>query len=206
MLLLKQQRSEFHTMISTHVAATDANSMTRQAAAQKQKRQERNTLLKQQAKGRKAEKETSSEPELEPAADTNETAGAEAEEETVEAPKAAVTSKSSRKRKLETPNLLPAELLESDDEEDLEAAQLERESAMKLPKKIKLDVEERLSQHTTPLPQDERIGSTVYRVTADKGSGKLAPKLSKESVQLKQKLLARHRLPEKKGGFLVKKR
>ena len=187
-------------MTSTQSAATDANSMTRQAATQKQKRQERNTLLKQQAKGRK------SETKLEPAADTKEIPGSEAEEETVEAPKAAATSKSSLKRKLETPNLLPEELLESDDEEDQEAAQLERESAMKNPKKIKLDVEERLSQHTTPLPQDERIGSTVYRVTAEKGNGKLAPKLSKESKQLKQKLLARHRLPEKKGGFLVKKR
>ncbi len=189
----------FHITTSIDAAATDANSKIRQAAAQKQKRQDRNTLLKQQAKDRKTETE------LEPAADTNETAEPQSEEETVKAPNAAATSESSRKRKLETPNLLPAELLESDDEEDQEAVQLEKESAMKNPKKIKLDVEERLSQHTTPLPQDERIGSTVYRVTADKGNGKLAPKLSKESMQLKKKLLARHRLPEKKGGFLVKK-
>ena len=174
------------------------NPTFRQAAAEKQKRQGRDTMLKKQAKSRKAE--------AQPVSKATAITATQVGDAPSEALQVDAVSGSSRKRKLDTPNLLPDDLLESDDEADEEEARRKEALTLAKSKKIKLDVNERVSQHAAPIAQDERVGSTVYRVVAEKGNGKLAPKVGKESWQLKEKLLARHRLPEKKKGFLVKKR
>ncbi len=172
------------------------NGILRQADAKKKKRKDRDAVFAQQARSRRSAKDTTTQPEA-LATLENEDASAEAQE-------AAIDEESPRKRKLEAPHLLPPELLESDDEE--EDARPREQLSIARPKKIKLDVTERLTQHEPQPLQDEKIGTTVYRVTAERGNGKLAPKATKESWQLREKLLARHRLPEKKGAFLVKKR
>ncbi len=105
----------------------DADHAVRQAAAGKQRRQERDAFLKQQAESRKAE--------LKPTSEVKKASIAETADVPTEAAQPAQVSEPTRKRKLDTPNLLPLELLESEDEEDDEAGRKEELSASQ-PKKI----------------------------------------------------------------------
>lgn len=57
-------------------------------------------------------------------------------------------------------------------------------------------------------PRDVALGSTVYRVLAQQGDTRLAPKMHKNSRNVKEDLLKRKRggvTVNKKKGFFVKK-
>ncbi|KAK3938499.1 hypothetical protein QBC46DRAFT_451126 [Diplogelasinospora grovesii] len=152
-----------------------------QAAAQKRKRQERDAFFKEQAKDRDRRRTN---PKAPAAEQSDEEASAEdgAEE-------------SGQKRKREIPKLLPLELLDSDDDEEDDGSYEPDSAASK--KKIKFNRE-------GPAIKDARQGSTVFRVMRNKGNGKLAPKLSKQSRNLKELLLTRDRAPQQpRRGFFV---
>lgn len=167
-----------------------ANFLDRHDAAQKRKRQERDVLLQQQAKHRKAVKkaEILSEP----------TVAQEAAEKAAEREQA---HEGFRTRKSEIPDLLPPEFLDSDDED--EAAAAPRTTQTDRPKRIKFEELEEQSALEFKPPRDERIGSTVYRVLASKGDARLAPRKSKASHSMKQHLLVRKKTVQRKTGFLV---
>jgi hypothetical protein len=103
---------------------------------------------------------------------------------------------------LEVPDVLPPEFLESDDEEDEDDVQdvsLAIES-----RRIKFDeVEKRLGLEDRA-PRDEQVGGTLYRVVKNKADKKLAPKMRKETRNLKAQFLSRNRAPQKRRGFLVR--
>ncbi|OIW33875.1 hypothetical protein CONLIGDRAFT_659639 [Coniochaeta ligniaria NRRL 30616] len=176
--------------VSTHQAAAQlakaaqavAKVAEQQAAAKKRKRRERDTLLKGQAESRKRA--------------LAEVKGRSASEERDSA------DAGQRRKRLEIPDVLPPEFLESDDEED--EAEAHDVAEVTLNKRIKFsDVEKRLSREDKA-PRDEQIGGTVYRVVTDKTDKKLAPKMKKETRNLKEQFLSRNRAPQKRRGFLVK--
>lgn len=98
--------------------------------------------------------------------------------------------------------MLPPEFLESDDEDNETEAHDIAEVTQN--KRIKFNtVEKRLSREGKA-PRDEQVAGTVYRVVTDKTDKKLAPKMRKETRNLKEQLLSRNRAPQKRRGFLVK--
>jgi hypothetical protein len=105
-----------------------------------------------------------------------------------------------RKKRLELPDVLPPEFLESDDEDedDIDLDQPKKRS------KITFDRIEKEVARESRAPADTRVGSTVYRVMADKSERKLAPKMDKQARNTKQALLNRHRAPVKRKGFWVR--
>ncbi|KAK3322309.1 hypothetical protein B0H66DRAFT_198181 [Apodospora peruviana] len=161
-------------------AQTAAKAVEQQAAAQRRKRQERDTFLKQQAAQKKRTQK--------PVAEGDD---AEAEEPISSAPE---------KRKREVPKLLPLELLETDDEDDV--PQRTSPAASEQPKRRKLATESLVREPKAP--RDQKIGSTVFRVVADQGDQKLAPKKKRQAVNLKEQLLRRDRIAQPKRGFFVK--
>lgn len=166
----------------------------RQAAAKRRKRQERDAFFKKQAEERKQASAQAAQAEglvfTEDGADLDRSGSEEP------------TSEMQRKRKLEVPDVLPLELLETDDEEETLPVAL---AAGRQPKKIRFDTttEKRLPRGERH-PRDQRVGSTVYRVIADKSDQKLAPKASKQTINRKQQMLVRKRDPKRRGGFFVK--
>lgn len=101
------------------------------------------------------------------------------------------------------PKLLPLELLESDDEDDVPYqpthAPKEQNKRRKLSGAEKLLVEPKL-------PKDKRLGSTAYRVVKGNGNGRLAPQARKQAVNLKEALLRRDRVAQPRGGFFANRR
>ncbi|KAK4173484.1 hypothetical protein QBC36DRAFT_335772 [Triangularia setosa] len=162
---------------TTKAAEAAAMAIEEQEAATRRKRQERDAFLKQQAKERKQVRKPVAE------ADSD----AELEEPTP-APV--------EKRKREVPKLLPLDLLESDDEEDMSH---EADSATNNKRRKVNGVDALLRE--PKLPRDQRVGSTVYRVEVKRGNEKLAPKAKKQSINLKESLLIRGRQPQRKSGF-----
>lgn len=169
-------------------AFTDRSS--RQAAEKKRKRQERNTRLQEQAATRKTQKVIKfdqEEPEAEKEAE-------EAAEEKKPAP-----VKNSRRR-LDVPDELPAEFLESDSE----GSDGEGDGSGRKPRKArKLHTAEAQLARESRGPRDEVVGTTVFRVVK-KEDQRLTPKAQKSSVNTKKALLARGRTPVKaRKGFFV---
>lgn len=167
----------FYSTLTTH----------RQEAAKKRKRQERDAQLRKQTEERRMALEAVKRAarEAEAAQDSDD------QLEPEEAPQ--------RKRR-EVPDVLAPELLESDDED-------EDDMGLDQPKKRTKITFERLEKEIareSRAPADTRVGSTVYRVMADKGEKKLAPKMDKQARNTKQALLNRHRAPVKRKGFLVR--
>ncbi|KAH8878560.1 hypothetical protein GQ53DRAFT_775645 [Thozetella sp. PMI_491] len=189
------QRAKDQSAKSSQAASKAAE---READVRRQKRKDRDAFFAEQTRSRRANKATASKSELFGAASEKD-APADAEDAAEVA-----TSESPRKRKPEALGLLPPELLESEDEDE-DAPRREQLNVTKS-KKIKLDVAERRAKHAVPEVQDARVGSTVYRVMTERENDRLAVKANRASYQLKEKLLGRHRAPEKKGGFLVKRR
>lgn len=99
------------------------------------------------------------------------------------------------------PNLLPLDLLESDDED--EVSQQSKPARQGDQKRRKLATGEKLVRERK-LPKDQKVGSTVLRVVAKRGDERLAPKISKQSVNMRELLLRRDRKPQVKRGFFVK--
>lgn len=156
---------------------------SRQAAALKRKRQERDAFLKQQAEQRKRNKKPA---QLAEEDSDEEDAG----------PQRTLPIRSEQKK--EAPKLLPLELLESDDEDSTPASAITQ-------KRRKFDVDPKLLVEPKN-PKDKRVGSTAYRVVSNGGDPRLAPKAKKQSLNLKQALLRRDRVAKPRGGFFVNKR
>ncbi|KAI0535642.1 hypothetical protein GGR58DRAFT_478600 [Xylaria digitata] len=161
------------------------------AATTKRKRQARDNLLKQQAEKRKRTK---------PSTSGNEDASEDEEEE-----ERNVTSKRQR-RKQELPDMLPAEFLTDSSEDEDDETVLKK--MVKRPKKITFETAMEVLSAEGKRSQDEVVGSTRYRVLAQQGDERLAPKMDKNSRSAKEALLRRKRAPvasNKKRGFFVKR-
>lgn len=175
--------------------AAQTNPGHRQAADLKRKRQTRDNLLKQQAEKRKRTEKPAPQ-ELD-----------EEEDETSESAEAEKGAFSGRKRadKFSLPSNLPAEFLTDSESED------EDERALRMvqkPKKIKFDDAVESLRKEGRAPRDEVVGMTAYRVLADHGNQKLAPKANHNSKSVKEMLLHRRRVgvPAAKGkGFFRRK-
>ncbi len=102
------------------------------------------------------------------------------------------------------PKLLPLELLESDDEDD--ALQQSNSAADGKNKRRKLGGAEQALLRDPKLPKDKRIGSTAYRVVKGAADARMAPKVKKQAVSLKETLLRRDRIAQPRGGFFVRNR
>ncbi|KAJ8105366.1 hypothetical protein ONZ43_g7453 [Nemania bipapillata] len=164
------------------------------AASTKRKRQARDTLLKQQAKKRKR-----TEPSKQEQADLSKDDDKEEEDE-------GRNTKSKRQRRTQTlPDTLPAELLtdSSEDEEDETALK----KMVKRPQKINFETAMQVLGAEGKGPRDEVVGSTRYRVLAEQGDQRLAPKLNRSTYRAKEALLRRGRTRvtvNKRKGFFVK--
>ncbi|KAK4192061.1 hypothetical protein QBC35DRAFT_470334 [Podospora australis] len=174
---ISTRAAEAETVKAAEAAAKAAE---KQAAKIKKKRQARDAVFKQQAAEKRA-LETS-----QPPAD-------ESKPEPVE------------KRKREVPKLLPLDLLDSDDEDDVRRSSDSPANGGDNKRRKVASVDPRLLRDPK-VKRDQRLGSTVYRVVADRGNGKLAPKAKKQSINLKETLLRRDRIPHSKTGFFINKR
>ena len=151
----------------------------------KRKRQERDNLFKQQAKKRKR------------VADQPETEGE------------AATAGRRRAEKLKLPNVLPAEYLtDSSSESEDETALRRMTKKSEKPRKINFEDAARSPDKGQRAPRDQVVGSTVYRVVADRADRNLAPKMHKDTRNMREALLKRTRAavtPNKRKGFFVRK-
>jgi U3 small nucleolar RNA-associated protein 16 len=114
---------------------------------------------------------------------------------------AAPTRKRLDKRSL--PDVLPDEFLEtaSDDDDDDD-----EQDASKSKKPKSNTLLRQMAKAESRRPRDQRVGSTVYRVTRPQEDRSLAPKAHRHSQNAKEVLLRRQRPVARKGGFLVRKR
>jgi U3 small nucleolar RNA-associated protein 16 len=167
--------------------------INRQESALRQKRKERDTVLKKQAES--ASKKRKREAVRGKAKGSKKVGSRENQDEHKLLPKFAIGTA--------LPDLLPAEYLQ--DEESENGALIDSEPAEKKPKKMKFtDLVEKK-------PKDRRKGSTIYRVSEVR-STKLAPKASPTARSLKEswlqgrpgKVLGTNRKPFS-GGFFKKK-
>ncbi|KAK8076483.1 hypothetical protein PG994_003755 [Apiospora phragmitis] len=175
--------------VSTSVATKAAKKSEREAAEAaekhaadlKRKRQEKDKMMKEQAEKRKRTQLS-----------RREQRGAEdSDEEDLEAMKAA--RRSSAQQKLDRHNLpdeLPAEFLTDSDSED---------EGKRKPKKIKFEDAVQSLKKEGGRPEDEVVGSTVYRVLADQGDKSQAPRMHHNARRMKEQLLHRGRAPAPTG-------
>ncbi|KAI1367840.1 hypothetical protein F5Y08DRAFT_336378 [Xylaria arbuscula] len=168
------------------------------AATTKRKRQERDNLLKQQAQKRKRTDPGTSRKEH----SSDEEGGDDKEDEE----ERNVSSKRQR-RTQELPDLLPAEFLtDSSDDDEEDATALKK--MVKRPQKINFETALQVLDTQGKRPRDEVVGSTRYRVLAEQGDPRLAPKADRNSIRAKEALLRRKRTGvtmNKKRGFFVKR-
>ncbi|KAI1282266.1 hypothetical protein F5Y07DRAFT_234826 [Xylaria sp. FL0933] len=170
------------------------------AATTKRKRQERDNLLKKQAEKRKRTKSSTSEKEEEDLSEDEDENDEEAQERN--------TATSKRQRRIQKlPDMLPAEFLtDSSEDEDDDGTTLKK--MVKRPQKITFETALQVLGAEGKRPRDEVVGSTRYRVLAQQGDPRLAPKMDKNSRRAKEALLKRGRAPvtvNKKRGFFVKR-
>ncbi|KAG5935328.1 hypothetical protein E4U60_003245 [Claviceps pazoutovae] len=145
-----------------------------QAAASKEKRQQRDALFKKQALERKAT----------------------AHDDKKSAPAAAGRKRAER---TQIPNVLPAEFLEdSSSDSDGDASHSSDVDAPRRRARTVPSVERRLARQAKG-PRDEVIGTTVYRVSKDVDA-RMAPKVKKSAQSAKDALLRRGRQPVQGKG------
>ncbi|KAK4123079.1 hypothetical protein N657DRAFT_656402 [Parathielavia appendiculata] len=181
--------------VSTRTAEAEALKATeaeRRAAQQqsellKRKNQERTALLQKQAAERKRARESTQLDE---------------EDEATSSP--AELASETEKGKREVPKFLPLELLESDDEDDI--VQQPSSSTDGKHKRRKLGGPEQALLREPRLPKDKRLGSTAYRVVKGTGDPRLAPRVKKQAISLRETLLRRDRVAKPRGEFFVKNR
>ncbi|KAL1878832.1 hypothetical protein VTK73DRAFT_7485 [Phialemonium thermophilum] len=167
-----------------------------QAVAKKRKRRERDALFKKQAEARRKALDKLA---------SNETPN-------IVPPSALIKSQNDDRRtepdvqpskRIVVPDILPPELLESDDEkEQPESTALSSERTLKRPRLGKLDKE---PSHGSRVRQDKTVGSTILRVITDEGSKTLPPRVNRQSRNVKEQLQIRRRAAKRRGGFLVKR-
>ncbi|KAI1213432.1 uncharacterized protein F4807DRAFT_411034 [Annulohypoxylon truncatum] len=177
--------------VSTQAAAKEvqkaaqaaSEAAEKQAASLKRKRQEKDSLYKQQAEQRKRSRATvevhqgKSKPASKERGSSEDNGVAEVE--------TAVTAGRRRAQKFNLPTVLPAEFLTDSSSEDEDVD----ESAMRVvkkPKKINFEAEAKR-------PRDQIVGSTRYRVLNEQGDQKLAPRIQKNARASKESLLKRKR-------------
>ncbi|KAI0526327.1 hypothetical protein F5B22DRAFT_153373 [Xylaria bambusicola] len=172
------------------------------AATTKRKRQARDDLLKQQAEKRKRTKPSASKKEdLSEDDDEDESNKDDKEEDE--------RNKSSKRqrRTQKPPEILPVEFLtDSSDDEDDEGTALKK--MLKRPQKINFETAMQVLDAEGKKPRDEVVGSRRYRVLAQQGDPRLAPKADNNSLRSKEALLRRGRTGvavNKKRGFFVKR-
>jgi hypothetical protein len=153
----------------------------------KRKNQERTAFLQKQAAERKRTQKPT-----------------RLEEENDTTPSTEGLTSETEKRKRGTSNFLPLEFLESDDEDNV--PQQPSSTADGKHKRRKLGSAEQSLLREPKLPKDKRLGSTAYRVVKGTGDARLAPKAKKQAVGLRETLLWRDRVAQRKGGFLVRNR
>lgn len=119
-----------------------------------------------------------------------------------------------RAEKPKLPSMLPAEFLTDSSSESEDESALKRRKVMaKGRPNTKINFEEAALALDSSIkadrpPRDQVVGSTVYRVVAGQADRKLAPKMHKDSRNVKEGLLKRQRAavaPNKKKGFFLKK-
>ncbi|KAH6850026.1 hypothetical protein B0I37DRAFT_370489 [Chaetomium sp. MPI-CAGE-AT-0009] len=170
-------------------AGAAAKAAEQQAAALKRKRQERDTFLRQQAEERKRSQKKPTRQD---------------DEDDEITPSIDEPALEMEKRKREVPKLLPLEFLESDDEDDV--PQQTDPGTDGQHKRRKLGAVEQALLREPKLPKDKRLGSAAYRVVKHAGDARLAPKVKKQAVDLKETLLRRNRVAQPRGGFFVRNR
>ncbi|KAG6059248.1 hypothetical protein E4U17_006622 [Claviceps sp. LM77 group G4] len=149
-----------------------------QAAASKEKRQQRDALFKKQALERKA--------------------AAHDDEKFASAP-APTAAGRKRAERTQIPNVLPAEFLEdSSSDSDGDASRSSDVDAPRRRARTVPSVERRLARQAKG-PRDEVIGTTVYRVSKDVDA-RMAPKVKKSAQSAKDALLRRGRQPVQGKG------
>ncbi|KAG5921435.1 hypothetical protein E4U61_006736 [Claviceps capensis] len=149
-----------------------------QAAASKEKRQQRDALFKKQALERKAT--------------------AHDDEKSAPAPAPAAAGRK-RAERTQIPNVLPAEFLEdSSSDSDGDASHSSDVDAPRRRARTVPSVERRLARQAKG-PRDEVIGTTVYRVSKDVDA-RMAPKVKKSAQSAKDALLRRGRQPVQGKG------
>ncbi|KAI2613287.1 hypothetical protein GGR54DRAFT_616054 [Hypoxylon sp. NC1633] len=185
----------------------------KQAASLKRKRQEKDSLYKQQAQRRKRARGTVEVHQSKHTAlpqERSSSSGAE-DREVVEV-ETAVTTGRRRAQKVTLPAVLPAEFLTDSSSEDGNDGSDDEEAARKKqvvekPTKIRFDAlgEE---EGARKKPRDRTVGSTRYRVLADRGDQRLAPRAQRNTRVSKESLLKRKRAGvavNKARGFFVKR-
>ncbi|KAK4158440.1 hypothetical protein C8A00DRAFT_28719 [Chaetomidium leptoderma] len=170
-------------------AGAAAKAAEQQVAASKRKRQERDAFLRRQAEERKR---------------TQKPTRQESDDEGDATPGTQEPPLETEKRKREVPKLLPLELLESDDEDVV--SQQASSAPNGQHKRRKLGGAEQALLRGPKLPKDKRLGSTAYRVMKGTGDARLAPKVRKQAVGLRETLLQRDRVAQPRGGFFVRNR
>ncbi|KAI0122623.1 hypothetical protein F4814DRAFT_409374 [Daldinia grandis] len=211
--------------VSTQAAAKEVEKSTQAAldAAEKQtanlkrKRQERDNLFKQQAERRKRSRaevevhQSSKRPRKDPASNDS-----DSEDDGTPEVETAVTSGRRRAQKLAVPTHLPAEFLtdsseDEDGDEDGDGADndgnngriLKKRKNLSGPQPTKITFDDQPKK-----PRDRVLGSTKYRVLAEQGDGRLAPRARRDARASKESLLRRRRVgvvPAKGTGFFVKR-
>ncbi|KAI0834830.1 hypothetical protein F5Y06DRAFT_277995 [Hypoxylon sp. FL0890] len=183
-----------------HKAALAASEAAeKQAASLKRKRQEKDSLYKQQAERRKRARGTV---EVHQNKAASKDQASSEEDDGVAEVETAVTTGRRRAQKFNLPTVLPAEFLtDSSEDEDEDETALKR--VVKKPKKINFETEGKR-------PRDQVVGSTRYRVLADQGDQKLAPRIRKQARATKESLLKRRRSGAvasagMKKGFFVRR-
>ncbi|KAK5631859.1 hypothetical protein RRF57_007573 [Xylaria bambusicola] len=170
------------------------------AATTKRKRQARDNLLKQQAEKRKRTKPSAS--------NKKDLSGDEDEDEDNKEDEEEEKRNKSSKRQRRTqklPDILPAEFL-TDSSEDEDGTALKK--MVKRPRKINFETAMQVLDAEGKRPRDEIVGSTRYRVLAQQGDPRLAPKADHNSLKAKEALLRRGRTGvavNKRRGFFVKR-
>lgn len=102
----------------------------------------------------------------------------------------ATTSGRRRADRVQLPGFLPAEFLTDSESDDEEASALRM---VKKPKKITFESAMEGLSKEGKRPRDQVVGEAVYRVLAEQGDPILAPKMRKNSRQVKESLLKRRR-------------
>jgi hypothetical protein len=160
---------------------------SRQSDLLKRKNQERTAFLQKQAAERKRSQKTT-----------------RSEEEDDVGPSTLGPASETEKRKRQAANFLPLEFLESDDEDDVH--QQPSSTADGKHKRRKLGDAAQSLLREPKLPKDKRLGSTAYRVVKGTDDARLAPKVKKQAVDLREVLLRRNRVAQPREGFFVRNR
>lgn len=194
-------------VISTVKAATELKlseqaaqkAVRRQALAEKQKRRERDSLLKKQAAERKRAARDQSDAAIVPSQDDGQDAS------TSNMP--TVSSGRRQPGTVAVPDVLPMELLDEssseEDEEHVKARRRTDDASRRTEKRDIANVESKLTR-LDRAPRDKVVKSTVYRVAA-KADERLVPKAGKQSLNIRERLLRRKRMPATDHMLLTRK-